>query len=514
MVLSPITMSLWGWYANAFAAEPFVVSAVATYFPILLEQLARQNAVWVGDRRTPCGFVPDLPGLVPPPISTDECVVRVFYWYIDTSSLPLYTFSISVFVQTILVVSISGFVDRSHRVKKPLVGFGMAGALSTIFLSFISAKRYYLAALLAVVANACFGAVSVLSNAILPRLAREECKKRSVLMIETPRHCYGTVEQYTKVDENAMALKISGTGIAIGYCAALIVQTITMALLMSGGAQHEMIKEAIAAVGAWWLFGQVFIILWLIDFGSEDDEHQVCPYTENTPNFNCALTAGWMALINTFIHAKTLPDVAMFLISWFILSDAITTINSTAILFARANLNMAAPELAAVSLLMVCFAACGSLLASRMPFEKPNHGIVAVAIATAAIPLYGVTGFFNQSIGLWHPWEMYILAAWYGVALGALNSICRSAFALMIPLGKETMFFALYSVTDKSSSVLGPALTGLITDQTHNIRYTFFLLLFMLLLAAFLFSFVDVGRGEKTRNRVDANNEFINQCFS
>lgn len=45
---------LWGWFSYSWASEPFIVSAVGTYVPILLEQFARHNAVRVDDHNIAC----------------------------------------------------------------------------------------------------------------------------------------------------------------------------------------------------------------------------------------------------------------------------------------------------------------------------------------------------------------------------------------------------------------------------------------------------------------------------
>lgn len=40
----------------------------------------------------------------------------------------------------------------------------------------------------------------------------------------------------------------------------------------------------------------------------------------------------------------------------------------------------------------------------------------------------------------------------------------------MIPRGYEAQFYALYAITDKGSSVFGPAIVGAITDRYGEIR--------------------------------------------
>ena len=60
--------------------------------------------------------------------------------------------------------------------------------------------------------------------------------------------------------------------------------------------------------------------------------------------------------------------------------------------------------------------------------------------------------------GLQQKWEMYPLGAVYGFVLGGLSSYCRSLFGELIPPGSEAAFYALYAITDKGSSVFGPAI--------------------------------------------------------
>ena len=498
-------MSLRGWYAYAFAAEPFVVSAVATYVPLLLAELGNENAVWVGDLRTPCRSIGDQPGLSPLPIAPPKCVVKLGSVWIDTTSLPLYTFSVSVLVQMVVVISISGLADRGAHRKSLLVGFAILGALGTIVMGAIGHSHYYVAALLAIFANASFGAVSVCGNAYLPTLVSDKCTEIIRLRITASDRFHnafpriGRQENVLTSEEKArISARISGTGTAIGYGSALFVQITTMLILVVHHSANKVESESrlqlvIALIGWWWLLGQIPVALWLKSTAKEeelDNELEV----EDRASLLSQLSYGWISLVQTIVQARKLRDIVTFLMAWFLLSDAVTTINSTAVLFARTNLQMAAPALALIGLITVLFAISGSLVFGRR--KKQKNSLVIISLLGSLIPLYGILGFLQPWIGLKHAWEIYLLAAWYGTALGALNAVTRSLYALLIPEGREVMFFALYSVTDKGSSVIGPSVTGLITDHTHNIRYTFYFLLGMMLLAAFLFAQVDFDRGQ------------------
>lgn len=259
-----------GWYAYAFAAEPFVVSAVATYVPLLLEGLARDNAVLAFDHRTPCRAPSDVPGLLPIPIAPAKCVVKLGWLWIDTSSLPLYTFAFSVAVQTVIVISISGVADRSFRSRKSLlVGFAIVGSISTIAIAKLKGMHYYLAAAMAVVGNASFGAVTVCGNAYIPALVGAYQKKTTANPVALPQSTYGTFEPLVRPpveDAQTISSRISGRGAAIGYMSALVVQIITMAMLvLHSTTENSAIKlrSAILFIGWWWLLGQIPVYLFL-----------------------------------------------------------------------------------------------------------------------------------------------------------------------------------------------------------------------------------------------------------
>jgi MFS transporter, UMF1 family len=105
----------------AWATEVFATICAAIFFPVNLEQLARENGVYAFDRMTPC--TTSLDNIGDPSMSSifstqgmsedkSRCLVHFLgLIWMDSSSFALYTFSISTFLQTILVISMSGAAD-------------------------------------------------------------------------------------------------------------------------------------------------------------------------------------------------------------------------------------------------------------------------------------------------------------------------------------------------------------------------------------------------------------------
>ncbi|AGO10801.1 AaceriAFR714Wp [[Ashbya] aceris (nom. inval.)] len=470
--VSATNRNVFGWYLYAFSSEPFIVSAMSTYFPLLLEEFARNSGVRVEDHGVPCGA------------EDKHCVLPLFgrKVFVDTSSFALYTFALGVLLQTVLVISVSGVVDvcKTVRFKRNvLLAFGMAGGLATCSIALLRGNQYYVLALLTVVSNCCYGVINVVGNSLLPDVVSD---LKRVLYL------------YRVIDSDQLTTVISGRGSGIGYIAAFVVQVCSVWLLRQPEYRDD-IKVAVLLVGGWWMFFQL-PLMWMLDD---------VVVRENSAPFKWSrsrqyLRSGWQSLGQAAMHANLLKDVLIFLVGWFIISDSITTINSAAILFSKTELHMSTVNLVVISILTMINAVIGAYFVPQFLSERlelpPHQSLIYLICWAGVIPFYGTLGFVFQSIGLKHPFEMYILAVWYGISMGGLAAVSRSVFSLLIPRGRESTFFSLFSITDKGSSVVGPLLIGLITDKTHNIRYSFYFLFLFVVASIPVFNALNVQRGK------------------
>lgn len=204
-------------------------------------------------------------------------------------------------------------------------------------------------------------------------------------------------------------------------------------------------------------------------------------------------------------HARHLKDIVLFLAAWFLLSDGIATISGTAVLFGKTELGMTPAQLALINVVVTTFGIAGAFTwskVSRFFGLPPARTIVACICIFELIPLYALIGYIpavqNLGVfGLQQPWEMYVLGAVYGVVLGGLSSYCRSLYGELIPPGSEAAFYALYAITDKGSSIFGPAIVGAITDRYGDIRPAFVFLAVLIFVPLPLMMLVNVDRGKE-----------------
>lgn len=557
-----------GFYMYGWAAEVFVVCGIGSFIPVTLEQLARENGVLLSDRTTPCHAAhfddssnpstSSLWTLMVPKADQGQCVVTILGVEINTASFAMYTFSISVLLQSLVIISMSGAADHGRFRKTLLMWFAIIGSVSTMLFLPVVPKLYILGAFLAIIANTCFGASFVLLNSFLPLLVRnhpsvrygddatedsyiddededEDESEHHGLGISSPHDSdHDPFSNGNSISNGASApsetsplipnrplvvpaptisssgralalsTKISSYGIAIGYLAALIVQSLAIIIVSSLGTSTFPLRLVLFVIGAWWFLFTIPALIWLRPRPGPPLHLPAAQSGSALATGLAYFTYSWRALWRTAKHARLLKDVLLFLAAWFLLSDSIATVSGTAVLFAKTTLHMSYAMLALINVIATISGVVGAFAWSRISTYmhlRPSQTILACILLFELIPIYGLLGYIPAvqrfgSFGLQQQWEMYPLGAVYGFVLGGLSSYCRSVYGELIPPGWEAAFYALYAITDKGSSVFGPAIVGAITDACGEIRPAFWFLAVLIGLPFPLMLMVDVERGK------------------
>lgn len=524
-----------------------------SFIPITLEQLARERGVLLSDKVSPCeanfrhsarNALASASNASSTDPSNGQCIVRFLGREINTASFAMYTFSVSVLIQTLVIISMSAAADHGNYRKKLLLSFAFTGALATMLFITVIPKVYLLGALLAIISNTCFGASFVLLNSFLPLLVRhhpsiqdslpsnqsaprdpERTRHRDItiddeeerdvdnpsiaLLASSPEHERMSLSKATipTSPELQLSTRISSYGIGIGYIAAVVVQTLAILIILGIGYISESttlgLRIVLLFVGLWWLLFTIPAAMWLrprpgppLSFTSEGKQIR---------SWTGYIIYAWQSLGKTVLRARRLKDVLLFLGAWFLLSDGIATVSGTAVLFAKTQLYMAPPALALINVIATVSGVVGAFSWRKLSFyfnARPSQTIIACICLFEIIPIYGLLGYIPAIkrlgvLGLQQPWEMYPLGAIYGFVLGGLSSYCRSLFGELIPPGSEAAFYALYAITDKGSSVFGPAIVGAITDRYGEIRPAFVFLAVLIFVPLPLMTLVDVDRGRR-----------------
>ncbi|KAL4901953.1 autophagy-related protein 22-1 [Aspergillus multicolor] len=518
---------LLGWYSYGWAAEVFTVCAMGSFLPITLEQMARERGVLFSDKTTPCTATWKTPDTIHAnwqnnkAAASGQCIVYILGAEVNTASFAMYTFSVSVFIQAILIISMSGAADHGSYRKTLLVTFAAIGSISTMFFLSVTPKIYLLGGLFAIVANTCLGASFVLLNSFLPLLVRYH---PSLLKHanSTERDVQATAMDGSRTpllqadgvspmeapslntsEELTLSTRISSYGIGIGYISAVLLQGLCILVIVWTHQTTFSLRVVLFLIGLWWFVFTIPAAFWLRPRpGPPLLRMQGGKAHQSWLGY---MAYAWKSLGRTAMRTRHLKDLLLFLASWFLLSDGIATVSGTAVLFAKTQLNMEPAALGMINVITMISGVLGAFswtYVSRVLNLRASQTIIACILLFELVPLYGLLGFIPAVknlgyLGLQQPWEMFPLGFVYGIVMGGLSSYCRSFFGQLIPPGYEASFYSLYAITDKGSSVFGPAIVGFITDRYGEIRPAFFFLAVLILLPLPLMLLVNVDRGKR-----------------
>ncbi|RUS21313.1 autophagy-related protein 22-like protein, partial [Jimgerdemannia flammicorona] len=208
---------------------------------------------------------------------------------------------------------------------------------------------------------------------------------------------------------------------------------------------------------------------------------------------------------HTIIQSRRLSETFKFLIAWFLLSDGVNTVFYIALFFAKKEIGMNNTEVRIRTLitaaLIIPVGAIVGVYAfnglQRLFHISTKTMILIVGAGYCLLPIWGLVGFLTEDFGLKSKAEIYAASALDGLLLGAVQSFCRVLFSELLPAGHENEFFALYEITDKGSSWLGPLIVGGINSAGHTLRVGFWWVFATLVVPVVLIAFVNVEKGKR-----------------
>lgn len=405
-----------------------------------------------------------------------------------------------------------------------LVTFGVVGSITSMLFVFMAPPVFALAAILVVIGVTCLGSSFVVLNSYLPVLVAHDSSVQNVSKEQDAEELHdldpdgsdrnsfdegaaesaplpttglglGSPPPGRMTPEMQLSTKISSKGVGLGYCAAVLVQILGILLLVilsktsiSKYSGTLPMRLVLLLVGIWWFSFTMVSRRWLrtrpgppLDTSRGGSRWRV---------WLRLMGFAWRSLWKTVKVAVKLREVLIFLVAWFMLSDALATVSGTAILFARTELKLSTTLVGLLSITATLSGMAGAFLwpvVSRRFGLKSNQTIMLCIALFEVIPLYGMLAYIPLFkrwgvIGLQQPWEIYPLAIVHGIVGGGLSSYCRSYFGLLIPPGSEAAFYALYAATDKGSSFIGPAIVGMLVDATGQVRSGFFVIAILILM--------------------------------
>jgi len=385
--------------------------------------------------------------------SSGSYIVSFFGYEIINSVLYSYSLSFSFLMLTFIQPILSGIADYSGNKKIFLKFFMYLGATSCMLLYFFDGENIEFGIMCSVFASIGFSGSLVFYNAFLPEIV-------------------------TNKDFD----KISARGFSFGYVGSVILLVICLILvqnfeLFGFPDSKSATKFTFLLVGFWWIFFSQITLYYL---------PQKAKKIKLTLDI---LTYGARKLIKVWDYIKKVRNLKLYLFSYFFYSIGVQTIMLIASYFGAKELNLDQSKLIMTILIIQLIAIFGAYFFAYISSLKGNKfSLVLMNIFWIIICL---SAYYTTNEN-----QFYLLAVAVGILMGGIQSLSRSTFSKLIPIGikDHASFFNFYSISYNISIVVGTFSYGYIEQLTGNMRASILALMFFFIIGLIILILTRIKR--------------------
>ncbi|NND91282.1 MAG: MFS transporter [Granulosicoccus sp.] len=348
----------------------------------------------------------------------------------------------------LLAPLLGALADSAGTHKRLLASFALIGVVCTASLFFVAEGDWPWAISIYVIAIIGFSGANVFYDAMLPALT-------------TPADYH----------------RLSALGYSLGYLGGGLLFLVNVTMTLQPGwfglaDTVQAVRVSFLSVALWWA---VFTMPLLTGV------RELAPTTPH----RVGLGDEFRKLRNTLVSIRKQRNLWMFLIAYWLYIDGVATIIRMAVDYGMA-IGLPADNLI-VALLLVQFIGFPATLVFGRIGQRFGAkrglwiGLWAYVLATS------YAGFMDSSV------EFYALAVALGLVQGGVQSLSRSLFGQLIPVGRSGEYFGFLNMLGKAAAVLGPFLVGVVAATTGNSRIGLLSILVLFLLGMWFLRKVDVG---------------------
>lgn len=334
--------------------------------------------------------------------------------------------SLSMIAAALLSPPLGAAADFSRFKKRFLFLFSMVSIICTALLFFIQDGMIISGMLLFILANIGFEGGLVFYDAFLPSLT-------------SPRS-YG---------------RVSGYGFAMGYLGALAVLLIINILLPESTDANYLwyVRFSFVVAAAFFLLFSLPMFLFVPEPEGKTGKH--LSYIRD------GMRQAGTTFRSLFVQ-RNYPDIARFLIAFFIYNDGILTVIAFAAIFADNVLHMNDKDIIVFFAVVQTSAIVGSIVLGIISDKIGPKKTISITLVLWILICIGA--YFVKTVPVF-----YVIAFGAGAAIGSSQSASRSMMALLTPKEREAEFFGFYDgLCGKASAVVGPFIYGLTADLTNE----------------------------------------------
>ena len=305
-----------------------------------------------------------------------------------------------------------------------------------------------------------FTAVGAVLTAGLYFVGKGDWSTAAILYIGASLGFWGGNQFYdsllTDVAQESEYDLVSGYGYALGYLGGGLLFAVNVAMVTHpawfGLANAtDAVRWSFVSVAVWWMLF-TFFPLTLVQ---ERRTAQPLPALE-------AIRAGARELLLTIRSLRGETTLLWFLLAYWFYIDGVNTIIKMAVDY---GLSLGLKQTSLITaLLLVQFIGFPAAWAFGWLGQKigARAGILIGIVVYATIAGYA---YFLKT-----ETEFFVMALVIGLVQGGIQSLSRSLFGRLVPVGKAGEFFGFYNLMGKAAAILGPTLTGVVALLTHDSR--------------------------------------------
>ncbi|KAJ5240205.1 Major facilitator superfamily domain general substrate transporter [Penicillium chermesinum] len=204
----------------------------------------------------------------------------------------------------------------------------------------------------------------------------------------------------------------------------------------------------------------------------------------------------WLALR----EIRSLPQTFLYFFAFFLLADGLNTTGTLVNIIQNDQVSFSFLQITYLGITQaVCsiFSTFGFWYIQRYFKFKTKTMFMVTNFFSVLIPFWEMLGLWVTRIGYHNTWEFYFYNVIFGLFQAPYYAYSQTMISELMPRGYDNMFFALFGITNRASSIIGPNVIQAIINDTRN-NWMGFPFLFAVCAGAMItIGFVNVEKGRE-----------------
>ncbi|KAG1752413.1 autophagy-related protein 22-like protein [Suillus paluster] len=437
--------------------------------------------------------------------SSGQCVVPWGSGTKSVSRVVLTANGVSFAIMTVILTTIGSAADYGTFGRWLLFEVTVVcWAAQYACMALTSPNRWVLAMVLYIIGFVSYSVTLVFYGAVFPRLARNTPHARRLREKyengEIPADVY---VQEESLEKNRIT-NIFTVHSNVGYTATLVLN-LALLLPMMDNPKVDNYVHLSTRIGWYWVSGGVSISC--LFQATLPAEYPRVVFQEPRPGPNLPkgehyLTIGWKqiwAALKTYRH---LPYTFVYLFAYFLLADGLNTTGTLIAICQNDKFSFSFLQSTYLGLSQAITSTISTLafwlIQRYWKISTKKMVFVVTNVVTILIPLWGMIGIWTDKLGFHNVWEFWAYNVLFGLFQASYYAYSLTMMAELSPSGFDNMFFGLFGLSNRASSIVGPNVIQAIIDKTGNNWQGFPFLFAMCTAASVVIWFgVDVTKGRR-----------------